>query len=45
MGAGVIMPGRKESGVYEVLVTLDVPSMERLCEDDNWRAWVDEIIE
>lgn len=45
MGAGVIMPGRKESGVYEVLVTLDVPSMERLCEHDNWRAWVDEIIE
>ncbi|UNI17049.1 Omega-hydroxypalmitate O-feruloyl transferase [Purpureocillium takamizusanense] len=45
MGAGVIMPGRKDSGVYEVLVTLDVPSMERLCKDDNWRAWVDEVME
>ncbi|KAJ6445170.1 C-8 acyltransferase [Purpureocillium lavendulum] len=45
MGAGVIMPGTKDSGVYEVLVTLDVPSMERLCCDENWTAWVDEVVE
>ena len=43
MGAGVIMPGRRQSK-YEVLVTLDTVSMMRLCSDERWKSWVDEIV-
>ncbi|PNY23791.1 Uncharacterized protein TCAP_06263 [Tolypocladium capitatum] len=44
MGAGLIMPGRKQSRRYEVLVTLDTVSMIRLCSDERWNSWVDEIV-
>ncbi|KND86691.1 hypothetical protein TOPH_08669 [Tolypocladium ophioglossoides CBS 100239] len=44
MGAGLIMPGCKQSRKHEVLVTLDTVSMMRLCSDERWKSWVDEII-
>lgn len=45
MGAGVIMPGAKESQRYEMLVTLDSKSMQRLCQNSGWKDWVGGIVE
>ncbi|POR35142.1 Uncharacterized protein TPAR_04675 [Tolypocladium paradoxum] len=44
MGAGLIMPGHKRSRKYEVLLTLDTVSMMRLCSNERWESWVDEIV-
>lgn len=45
MGAGLILPSRKNCSGFEVMVTLDVDAMEVLCEDAGWKVWVDEILE
>ena len=45
MGAGLILPARKNCSGFEVMVTLDVDAMEVLCEDAGWKSWVDEILE
>lgn len=45
MGAGLILPAKKNSTKYEVLVTLDVDSMEVLCAEPSWKRWVNEVIE
>lgn len=39
MGAALIMPGHRESEKYEVLMTLDSVSMERLVLHGGWSKW------
>jgi hypothetical protein len=45
MGAALLLPGRQDSEKFEVLVTLDVGSMEILLTERSWKGWVDEVIE
>ncbi|KAH6970575.1 hypothetical protein BKA56DRAFT_596618 [Ilyonectria sp. MPI-CAGE-AT-0026] len=45
MGAGLILPARKNCSGFEVMVTLDVNAMEVLCEDAGWKSWIDDISE
>ncbi|CAH0058467.1 unnamed protein product [Clonostachys solani] len=45
IGAGLILPARKGCLGSEVLITLDVDAMECLCEDADWKLWVNEILE
>lgn len=45
MGAGLILPARKNCSGFEVMVTLDVNAMEVLCEDAGWKSWVDDILQ
>ena len=45
IGAGLILPGKKCSGRFEVLVTLDVDAMKVLDADASWKSWVAEVIE
>ncbi|OAQ67134.1 anthranilate n-hydroxycinnamoyl/benzoyltransferase [Pochonia chlamydosporia 170] len=44
MGAGLIMPGSKDSKSYEVLITLDSMSMAELCSDQAWMTWIDRVV-
>lgn len=45
MGAGLILPARKNCSGFEVMVTLDVDAMGVLCEDAGWKSWTDETFE
>lgn len=45
IGAGLVLPIRKENLNFEVLVTLDVDSMSKLCEDESWGRWVDTVLQ
>lgn len=45
MGAGLILPERKDSAKFEVLVTLDVDGMAALCAEPSWKNWVDDVVE
>lgn len=45
MGAGLILPKRKGSDKFEVLVTLDVDAMTVLCAEPSWKNWVDDVVE
>ncbi|KJZ73010.1 hypothetical protein HIM_07582 [Hirsutella minnesotensis 3608] len=44
LGAGLIMPGSKESTSYEMIVTLEVSSMEELCRDSCWGGWLRDVV-
>ena len=44
MSAGLVMPGKKDCGDYEMLVTLDTASMVTLCGDENLGLWVRRIV-
>ncbi|KAH8896777.1 hypothetical protein GQ53DRAFT_743352 [Thozetella sp. PMI_491] len=45
MGAALVLPTRKDSSDFEILVTLDVDSMAILCADQGWMRWVDAVLE
>lgn len=45
MGAGLVLPGKFPDSDYEILVTLDEASMERLLGNSEWMSWVSETIE
>lgn len=45
MGAGLVLPGQKDSNAYEILVTLEAESMSVLRADRRWMGWVDGAME
>ncbi|KAH7006873.1 C-8 acyltransferase [Ilyonectria destructans] len=44
LGAGLVLPAGKDSTKYEVLVTLEIASMEVLCADPSWIQWVEKVV-
>ncbi len=44
MSGSLILPAKADSAVHELLVTLPRTSMELLCRDAEWMAWVDKVV-
>ncbi|EPE08601.1 c-8 acyltransferase [Ophiostoma piceae UAMH 11346] len=44
MAGALILPARNNSPVHELLITLPVTAMERLCNDKDFMQWVDHVI-
>lgn len=44
LGTALILPARSSSPSQELFVSLSKPSMEILCEDEEWLQWVDRVI-
>lgn len=44
MAGALILPARNNSPVHELLITLPVTAMERLCRDSDFMEWVDHVI-
>ena len=45
MGGCVILPSKKDSPVWELVVTLPEVSMELLCKDEGYLRWVDRVLD
>ncbi|GAB0138609.1 hypothetical protein EsDP_00006836 [Epichloe bromicola] len=45
MGAGLVLPGKKDDEHYEILVTLEEASMSRLLSNPEWMRWVSGVVE
>lgn len=45
MGAGLVLPGKKDDEHYEILVTLEEASMSRLLSNPEWMRWVSDVVE
>ncbi|KAH8811537.1 C-8 acyltransferase [Xylogone sp. PMI_703] len=45
MGSGLLLPRRRDSTEFEVLVTLHVDEIVALCSEPSWQKWVDRVVE
>ncbi|KAF6804567.1 trichothecene 3-o-acetyltransferase [Colletotrichum sojae] len=45
VGTALILPAKKESEEYELVVSLMTESMNELCRSEQWMCWVDHVIE
>ncbi|TLD12630.1 uncharacterized protein PgNI_05069 [Pyricularia grisea] len=43
-GRALLLPGRIDSPVYELMVMLPTASLMTLCRDGNWMRWVDRVL-
>ncbi|KAF6837085.1 trichothecene 3-o-acetyltransferase [Colletotrichum musicola] len=45
VGTALILPAKKDSEEYELVVSLMTDSMNELCRSEQWMRWVDRVIE
>ncbi|KAF6817029.1 trichothecene 3-o-acetyltransferase [Colletotrichum plurivorum] len=45
VGTALILPAKKESEEYELVVSLMTDSINELCRSEQWMRWVDHVIE